>query len=76
MPRLPVAPSLRTSERRVMAKNSYLVVVSYIIKAENESIAEDKVAQLVAYGREETASVTPPTGVCRVAMSPAMQVKK
>ena len=59
-----------------MAKNSYLVVVSYIIKAENESLAEDQVSQLVAYGQEETASVTPPAGVCRVAMSPAMQVKK
>ena len=59
-----------------MAKNSYLVVVSYIIKAENESLAEDKVSQLVAYGQEETASVTPPTGVRRVAMSPAMRVKK
>ena len=59
-----------------MAKKSYLVVVSYVVKAENESLAEDKVAQLVAYGREETASVTPPTGVYRVAMSPAMRVKK
>ena len=59
-----------------MAKKSYLVVVSYLIKAENESLAEDKVSQLVAYVLEETASVTPPTGVYRVAMSPAMQVKK
>ena len=59
-----------------MAKKSYLVVVNYLIKAENESLAEDEVYQLVAYGREETANVTPPTGVYRVTMSPAMRVKK